>query len=175
VLVVQGGWVPGADRPGRLALWAERPDPGEATPSRARRRPHPFAEPAGPLAEILGEPVDAAVAGTLTLQLPGTPRGPVPSPETGLEAPTRGIRLGAWTVPALLVPAEAALAALAGLAEPGAGGAGAGESDAGESDAGGADAGEPGAGEPGAGEPGAGESWQPAASLRYLSVLALYA
>jgi SNF2 family DNA or RNA helicase len=140
VLVVQGGWVPGTDRPGRLALWAECLSGDEAVPSRARRRPHPFAEPADALAEILGEVVDEAVAETLTLLLPGTSRGPVPSPETGIEAPARGVRLGEWTVPALLIGGDAALAVLAGLADPAPDG-----------------------------------PWQPAASLRYLSVLATHA
>ena len=139
MLVVQAGWVPGTDRPGRLALWAERATTGEVAPSRARRRPHPFAEPAEALAEILGEAVDGAVEETLTLLLPGTSRGPVPSPETGIEAAARGVRLAEWTVPALLVPGEAALAALAGLADPDPDG-----------------------------------PWQPAASLRYLSVLATH-
>jgi SNF2 family DNA or RNA helicase len=139
VVVVQGGWVPGTDRPGRLALWAERPAT-DLPPSRARRRPHPYAEPAESLAELLGEVVDQATFETLTLHLPGTAKGPLPSPDAGGEAPARGVRLGEWAVPALLLPGEAALAALADLGEP---------------------------------DPDA--SWQPAASLRYLGVLAAHA
>jgi SNF2 family DNA or RNA helicase len=145
-LVVQGGWVPGTDRPGRLALWAERAAPHEPAPrggakqGGARRREHPFAEPAESLAELLGEPVDQAGFETLTLHLPGTSRGPVPSPETGSEAPARGVRLREWAVPALLLPGEVAMATLADLAEP---------------------------------DPDA--AWQPAASLRYLGVLAAHA
>jgi SNF2 family DNA or RNA helicase len=141
VLVVQGGWVPGTDRPGRLALWAERPTAEyKALGNKKRGRTHPFAEPAESLAELLGEAVDQATFETLTLHLPGTTKGPVPSPETGSEAPARGVRLGEWAVPALLLPGDTALAALADLAEP---------------------------------DPDA--SWQPAASLRYLGVLAAHA
>ncbi|MFI6077602.1 SNF2-related protein [Actinoplanes sp. NPDC051343] len=135
-LVVQGGWVPGTDRPGRLALWAER----STALYEAKRREHPFAEPAESLAELLGEAVDQAAFETLTLHLPGTSKGPVPSPETGSEAPARGVRLREWAVPALLIPGDAALAALAQLAEP---------------------------------DPDA--AWQPAASLRYLGILATHA
>jgi len=125
LLVVHAGWVPGADRPGRLALWAEGEVPAQVTASRARRRPHPFAEPAGSLAVALGEASEdlrdvlaASSAESLTLRLPGTARGPVPSPETGVEPPARGVRLAEWTVPALLLSGDAALDALGTLAEP---------------------------------------------------------
>jgi SNF2 family DNA or RNA helicase len=136
VVVVQGGWVPGTDRPGRLVLWGERP----VSPKKGKGRAHPYAERAESLATLLGEAVDRATFETLTLQLPGTSSGPVPSPETGSEAPSRGVRLREWAVEALLLPGDAALAALAQLAEP---------------------------------DPDA--SWQPAASLRYLGVLATHA
>ena len=89
VLVVHGGWVPGTDRPGRLALWAERAAP-------ARRRPSPRPPPAASVRRagrlrwpsvLRRRRVDGASRRRrLTLQLPGTSRGPVPSPETGLEA-----------------------------------------------------------------------------------------
>ena len=59
-----------------------------------------------------------AVEGELTLRLPGTARGPLPSPETGSETPGREIRLTEWETPVLLVPPDAALAALGALADP---------------------------------------------------------
>jgi SNF2 family DNA or RNA helicase len=113
LLVVQGGWVPGTDRPGRLAVWAEDPVLGRTTSSRARIRPHPFAvaEPAGLL--------PGAEVAEITLRLPGTAHGPVPSPETGIETAARGVTLRTWTVPALLVPTGGELAALSELADPG--------------------------------------------------------
>jgi SNF2 family DNA or RNA helicase len=130
VLVVHGGWVPGTGRPGQLTLWAEDTAVTPAASSRARTRPHPFAVAAGSLVESLtaslAEETAAdlrdvtakAVTGTLTMHLPGTSRGPVPSPETGAEPPSRGVRLGEWVVPVLLVPGDAAMAALGLLADP---------------------------------------------------------
>ena len=125
MLVVHGGWVPGTDRPGRFALWAEQGVPREGPATRAKRRPHPFAEPAGALAAALGEGSEdrrdvlaGAATESLTLRLPGTARGPVPSPDTGAEPPTRGVRLTEWTVSALLLPGDAALTALGALADP---------------------------------------------------------
>ena len=113
MLVVNGGWVPGADRPGRLALWAERTGP---SPAVGKRGAHPFAETADALGTALG--ISTVAAETLVLRLPGTSRGPVPSPETGVDPPTRGVKLRSWTVPALLVPTGSALATLGDLAEP---------------------------------------------------------
>jgi SNF2 family DNA or RNA helicase len=95
VLVVHGGWVPGVGSPGRLALWAE-----------------------GATIDELAAELPAAVPETVRLKLPGTTRGPAPSPESGLEPPVRGVKLRAWDIPALLVPGHAALAALGALAEP---------------------------------------------------------
>ncbi|MEU8240557.1 SNF2-related protein [Actinoplanes missouriensis] len=119
MLVVHGGWVPGRGGPGRLVLWAEDPDLPTTSASRARSaRPHPFAASAESLRAALGEPVADAVAETATATLPGTARGPLPSPETGLDAATRGLRLGGWTVPVLAVPARSAAPVLAMLAEP---------------------------------------------------------
>ncbi|MBB4738447.1 SNF2 family DNA or RNA helicase [Actinoplanes octamycinicus] len=117
MLVVHGGWVPGSGRPGRLLLWAEEPATRESAPSRARLRPHPFAAGAEALTAALD--LSEATAGTSLIQLPGTARGPIPSPETGIETTSpRGVRLAGWTVPTLTVPGESALALLAALAEP---------------------------------------------------------
>jgi SNF2 family DNA or RNA helicase len=147
VLVVHGGWLTGTGGPGRLALWAEDPALPLTSSSRARDRPHPFAVSAGALFAALtgatgpasssGDDPDAAgaaggpcsvndvrdavakaVEGTVTLHLPGTAKGPLPSPEAGSETAGRGVRLTAWAVPVLLLPADAALAALGALAEP---------------------------------------------------------
>jgi SNF2 family DNA or RNA helicase len=125
VLVVHGGWVPRADDPGLLALWAEDPELPLTTSSRARQRPHPFAVPAASLAATLSgssddirEALAKAVDGSLPLHLPGTVRGPLPSPETGSETVRRGVGLGTWAAPALLLPGDAALAALGALADP---------------------------------------------------------
>ncbi|GAA4944114.1 DEAD/DEAH box helicase [Actinoplanes utahensis] len=108
MLVVHSGWVPGRG----LIIWAEDPALPLTSTSRARSRPHPFATPDLPA-------VPGAVAETVQLTLPGTGRGPLPSPETGADAATRGLKLGAWTVPALSVPGQDALAALAELTDPG--------------------------------------------------------
>jgi SNF2 family DNA or RNA helicase len=125
VLVVHGGWVPGTDQPGSLALWAEEPALPLASVSRGKLRPHPFVVSAEALSATLTESSDdlrdaltKATAGSITLHLPGTTRGPLPSPETGIEPPARGVRLTSWTVPVLLVPGDAALAALGALADP---------------------------------------------------------
>ncbi|MEU4221433.1 ATP-dependent helicase, partial [Actinoplanes sp. NPDC026623] len=118
-------WIAGEAGPGRLALWAEDPALPLTTSSRARRRPHPFAVPAEALAaaltgssEDLREALAKAAHAAVTLLLPGTTKGPLPSPETGSEVPGRGVRLGAWETPALVLPAESALAALGALADP---------------------------------------------------------
>jgi SNF2 family DNA or RNA helicase len=90
--VVHGGWVPGVGAPGRLAVWAED----------------------GPAPGVAG-----AVPAELALRLPGTARGPVPSPESGAEAPKRGVKLRSYPVAAQVVPGQRALAALGELADPG--------------------------------------------------------
>ncbi|MCO8277439.1 DEAD/DEAH box helicase [Actinoplanes sp. TRM 88003] len=145
MLVVHGGWLPGAGRPGQLALWAEDPSLPLTTNSRARERSHPFAVTAESLLTALTETSDyvrdelaQAEPGAHTLRLPSTARGPLPSPDTGAEPATRGLRLAEWEVPALLLPGDAALAALSALADPG-------------------------------------DDWSPGSSLRYLSVLAGHA
>ncbi|GAA2492262.1 DEAD/DEAH box helicase [Winogradskya humida] len=114
MLVVQGGWTAG-----QLVLWAEDPDLPRGTSARAKRRPHPFAVSADGLAAALTDAVPHdADHDLLTLQLPGTGSGPLPSPETGLEAAKRGVKLGLWDTPVLLIPGDQALPALAALAEP---------------------------------------------------------
>lgn len=130
MLVVHGGWVPGAGGPGRLVLWAEDPAMPLTSASRARSRPHPFAVSADMLRAALGEPVVDAAGETATVSLPGTAQGPLPSPEAAAAAaidteagrPPRGLRLAAWAIPVLTVPAEAATPVLATLAEPDPGG-----------------------------------------------------
>lgn len=119
MLVVHGGWAPGVGRPGRLLLWAEEPaTTQESSASRAKVRPHPFAAGIDALTAALDLPVEA-VAGVSVIQLPGTSRGPLPSPETGIETTSpRGVKIGAWTVPTLAVPGESAVALLAALGEP---------------------------------------------------------
>jgi SNF2 family DNA or RNA helicase len=124
VLVVHGGWVPRAGGPGELMLWAEDPALPMAS-SRGRRRPHPFAVSASSLDATLSassddvrEALAKAVATTLSLHLPSTGSGPLPSPETGIEAPGRVPRLASWVAPVLTLPGEAALAALGALADP---------------------------------------------------------
>ncbi|MCY1137360.1 DEAD/DEAH box helicase [Actinoplanes sp. Pm04-4] len=147
MLVVHGGWLPGAGRPGQLALWAEDVSLPLTTSSRARQRPHPFAVTGETLLAALTETSDdvrsevvKADVGALPLQLPGSARGPHPSPDTGAEAATRGARLDTWEVPVLLLPGEAALSALSVLSD---------------------------------GDPAG--VWLPGSSLRYLGVLAGHA
>ncbi|WP_127544927.1 DEAD/DEAH box helicase [Actinoplanes sp. OR16] len=119
MLVVHAGWVPGPGGPGRLMLWAEDPALPLTSASRSRgARPHPFAPSIDFVRGALGDPVATATAETVTASLPGTARGPLPSPDTGVEAATRGLRLGSWTIPVLSVPARSATAVLAELAEP---------------------------------------------------------
>ncbi|MEV4703571.1 DEAD/DEAH box helicase [Actinoplanes sp. NPDC049316] len=125
MLVVHGVWIAGESAPGRLALWAEDPDLPLTTTSRARSRPHPFAVAAGELSAALTGSADdvrdalvKADEHTLSLRLPGTAKGPLPSPETGSETPSRGLRLTAWETPALVLPGDQALSALGALAEP---------------------------------------------------------
>ncbi|GAA0521547.1 helicase HelZ [Paractinoplanes deccanensis] len=107
MLVIHGGW-----SDGQLMLWGEDATRPLTTGSRAAERPHPFAAPAGDLPGLPGSPASAI------LQLPSTGRGPVPSPETGVETSGRGVKLAPWRVPVLLVPGDAALPALRELAEP---------------------------------------------------------
>ncbi|HWS33970.1 MAG TPA: DEAD/DEAH box helicase, partial [Actinoplanes sp.] len=107
MLVVHGAW-----SPSRLIIWAEDPALPSTTTSRARSRPHPFAAPDP------GSMIEAGRSEPVQLTLPSTARGPVPSPETGLDTTARGVRLTTWTVPALTVPAADALEVLGRLAGP---------------------------------------------------------
>ena len=102
--------VQGSWLPGRLALWAENP---------------------GDISDLSGMSSE-----TVTLRLPGTARGPAPSPESGAEPPKR-VSLRSYRIPARVTPAPGALATLGDL--PG------------------------------------GDDWFPAASLRYLQLLAGFA
>ncbi|MFG2073179.1 SNF2-related protein [Nonomuraea maritima] len=68
---------------------------------------HPFAVDAAEVAAVLG--LDDAPARELELLLPGSPRQPVPSPETGRAADTTRPRLRPWRVPAVVVAPVAAL------------------------------------------------------------------
>ncbi|WP_199512261.1 DEAD/DEAH box helicase [Nucisporomicrobium flavum] len=125
MLVVHGVWTAGESAPGRLALWAEDPGLPLTTTSRARSRPHPFAVPAAALSTALSGSSDdvrdalvKADESTLNLRLPGTAKGPLPSPETGSEAPSRGLRLTSWEIPVLVIPGDQALNVLGALADP---------------------------------------------------------
>ncbi len=125
MLVVHGTWVPVTGAPGWLALWAEDPALPPTSTSRARRRPHPFAVSSPALEAALSGSSDdlrdalaKAVGGSLVLHLPGTAKGPLPSPETGSGVPDRELRLTEWETPVLLVPADAAMAALGAAADP---------------------------------------------------------
>ncbi|GIH90670.1 DEAD/DEAH box helicase [Planobispora siamensis] len=130
MLVVHGAWVDG-----KLGLWAEDTARGPVPVSRATSRPHPFATPAHLLASALfptggpgplptaadnhpaaddGRTALAATAGAdraaeLVLLLPGSAKGPSPSPESGLSATARKPRILPWRVPALLLPPAEAL------------------------------------------------------------------
>ncbi|MFD8532091.1 DEAD/DEAH box helicase [Streptosporangium canum] len=134
MLVVHGAWVDG-----RLGVWAEDTARAPAPASRAALRPHPFAAPAAVLAAALGvavpggAPAEAAPrtaarggsAGTgegeLTILLPGSTGGPLPSPESGLASSARSPKISAWRVPALLLRPVDALSLLASLSVPDAG------------------------------------------------------
>ncbi|GAA2872209.1 DEAD/DEAH box helicase [Streptosporangium fragile] len=140
MLVLHGTWVDG-----RLGVWAEdvARSPGRA--SRAAVRPHPFAAPAHVVAAVLdaalggggggggggaggggGEEtvaglVDRAGERELTILLPGSASGPLPSPESGLASRARAPRISAWRVPALLFRPADALRLLGSLSGTGAG------------------------------------------------------
>jgi SNF2 family DNA or RNA helicase len=133
LLVIHGVWAYGA-----LQVWAEDsalpahapPRPGR--PSRAPR-PHPFAVPAGELADALaaagaGDLARKAVDDELTMRLPSVADGPQASPELvrppAEEAPdaadarsARRIALAPWRVPALVFEAPAAMTLLLMLAD----------------------------------------------------------
>jgi SNF2 family DNA or RNA helicase len=111
VLVVHGAWVGG-----RLALWAEDARTATSTPAGTSTaasaaeggRPHPFAAAAADLATALGEIATKADEVELAVQLPGSAKAPLPSPDSGLASGIRKPAIHGWTVPALLLrPADA--------------------------------------------------------------------
>ncbi|MET8339970.1 DEAD/DEAH box helicase, partial [Streptosporangium canum] len=170
MLVVHGAWVDG-----RLGVWAEDTARAPAPASRATLRPHPFAAPVAVLAAALGAAVPGGApakaapgtaargfsAGTgegeLTILLPGSTGGPLPSPESGLASSARSPKISAWRVPALRLRPVDALSLLASLSVPD---AGAGPSGLDSDDV-------PGS----AAELG----WGPGLSLRYFAVVAEHA
>ncbi|XVV17538.1 DEAD/DEAH box helicase [Actinoplanes sp. CA-131856] len=113
MLVVHGGWAGG-----QLMLWAEDPARPLTTTSRAADRPHPFAAPVGEISDLSAQEPRNEAAETAVLFLPSSARGPVPSPETGIETAGRGIKLSPWRVPVLIIPGAEAMAVLGELAEP---------------------------------------------------------
>jgi SNF2 family DNA or RNA helicase len=134
LLVIHGVWAYGA-----LQVWAEdsalpaHAPPRQGRPSRAPR-PHPFAVPAGQLADTLaaagaGDLARKAVDDELTMRLPSAADGPQASPELmrppGEALPdspaARRITLAPWRVPALVFEPPAAMALLPPLADLGPG------------------------------------------------------
>ncbi len=135
MLAIHGIWADGA-----LSLWAEdSSQPGHPVGAARAPRPHPFAAPAGLLADMLAEfgELTADLArkaddGELTLWLPGTAAsGPLPSPDlialrAGPGGPESGREQGrpgrpalaAWLVPALRFAPAAALAVLSAISQP---------------------------------------------------------
>jgi hypothetical protein len=130
MLVIHGVWAYGA-----LQAWAEdsvlpaHAPPRQGRPSRAPR-PHPFAVPAGQLADALaaagaGDLARKAVDDELTLRLPSAADGPQASPELARppaealpDSPAaRRIALASWRVPALVFEPPAAIALLPALAD----------------------------------------------------------
>ena len=130
LLVIHGVWAYGA-----LQVWAEdstlpaHAPPRQGRPSRAPR-PHPFAVPAGQLADALaaagaGDLARKAVDDELTLRLPSAADGPQASPELArppAEAPPDGpaarrIALAPWRAPVLVFEPSAATALLPRLAD----------------------------------------------------------
>ncbi|MEV4397747.1 DEAD/DEAH box helicase [Nonomuraea sp. NPDC049607] len=96
-----------------LAFWGEDPGrAGAAVPRGAGARPHPFAASPGELAGVAGLGVGGPPSRVLELLLPGSARGPLPSPETGLLTEVVRPRLLPWEVPAVVLPPAEALQAL---------------------------------------------------------------
>jgi SNF2 family DNA or RNA helicase len=145
MLAIHGIWAEGG-----LSLWAEDSGPARALPAavsrsaaggpgraRAEHAPlrHPFAASPGLLADVLAETGELAAdlarkaaEAECTLWLPGTPAGPLPSPELLVIPGPAGqparpgssgrMSLVPWQVPALRFTPAAALAILAVLGQP---------------------------------------------------------
>ncbi|GAA5055500.1 superfamily II DNA or RNA helicase [Thermocatellispora tengchongensis] len=111
MLVVHAAWTDG-----RLCLWAEDTAPGDAPPARRTRpAPHPYAAPAALLRAALGEHAAKAEEAERVVLLPGSAKGPLPSPESGLTSAARAPKITPYLVPVLLLGAPGALALLSGL------------------------------------------------------------
>ncbi|MEV8634956.1 DEAD/DEAH box helicase [Streptosporangium sp. NPDC051023] len=181
MLVIHGAWVDG-----RLAVWAEDASGAgflnEGPISRAAIRPHPFAASAASLTRALrgaatgaglppgssagqapggfAAPAAGARQRELTVRLPGSARGPLPSPESGLTATVRSPRISTWLVPALLLAPADALSLLGSLADQDVG-------TTGPADLGLEDPADP--------EDRDATGWGPGLSLRYFAVVAEHA
>jgi SNF2 family DNA or RNA helicase len=106
MLVAHATWHGGA-----LCLWAEDPSLPETTRVRTSPKPHPFAAP-----DLTGTSYAALTAGAmrvhLTLSLPGSASGPLPSPELAREPSSGRLAAHPWLVPALALDPFAAMALL---------------------------------------------------------------
>jgi SNF2 family DNA or RNA helicase len=106
MLVAHATWHGGA-----LCLWAEDPALPGTTRVRTNPKPHPFAAP-----DLTGTSYAALTAGAmrvhLTLLLPGSASGPLPSPELAREPSSRQPSAHPWLVPALALDPFAAMALL---------------------------------------------------------------
>ncbi len=132
MLAIHGIWLHGL-----LSLWAEDSDEAALTRPPGATRTHPFAARAGLIADVIAEFSESAgdlsrkaVDDEVTLWLPTTATGPVPSPDLVIEetptntpstpTPARSsrVRLAPWRVPALTFEPAAALDVLEELRGP---------------------------------------------------------
>ncbi|SNS15682.1 Superfamily II DNA or RNA helicase, SNF2 family [Streptosporangium subroseum] len=179
MLVVHGAWVDG-----RLGVWAEDTARAPLPASRAALRRHPFAAPAATLMAALNGAAtrEAGPAGPftgvmaraedreLTIRLPGSATGPLPSPESGLTSRARSPKISTWLVPALLFSPVDVLSLLGPLSDPSSGSSDIGAGPSGVDSVSGSSGSETGRG--GAVEPDRGPEWGPGLSLRYFAVVA---
>lgn len=113
MIVLHAHWQPcrSRDDPGGVVLWAETGD-GAAPPrsrgrpsARPRPKPHPFCldHPALRALDVVATSAACAVDHVLTLRLPTTRTGPLPSPELWHEwqLDTNAPALAPWTVAAV--------------------------------------------------------------------------
>jgi SNF2 family DNA or RNA helicase len=106
MLVAHATWHGGA-----LCVWAEDPALPATTRVRATPQPHPFA--AADFAGTSYAPLTAgAMRVTLSLVLPGSAGGPLPSPELAREPSSKRPAAHLWRVPALALDPFAAMALL---------------------------------------------------------------